>query len=77
MTFGKNPFDLVPDKVGRYHVVDAKGFIRAKHKHGFGAYDNAFRFSDSEPGVKFTALDTRDGSEYGSYLDGVDVSRDS
>ncbi len=69
LRFGVNTYDLAPDQTGRYHVIDAKGFIRAKCVNGYIAFDHAGNLSDREPGV-FSAIDTRDGSEYGAYEGG-------
>jgi hypothetical protein len=74
LTFGVNPYDLKPQDTGRYHVIDDKGFIRAKTKYGHTAYDHAGNLSDRESDVKFSAVDTRDGSLYGAYLNGESVA---
>lgn len=74
LQFGVNPFDKCPQETGRYHVVDSAGFIRSKSQLGITAYDHAGNLSDREPDVTFSAIDTRDGSVYGSYRNGRDVT---
>lgn len=73
LIFGVNTFDQCPDKQERYHVVDDKGYIRAKYKFGYSAYDHCGKLSDRESDVTFTAIDTRDGSVYGAYQNGSDI----
>ncbi len=51
LTFGVNPFDRCPNDTGRYHVIDAQGFIRAKCQNGYTAYDHR---SNLEIGVRGT-----------------------
>lgn len=72
LTFGVNPFDRCPTQVGRYHVIDVSGFIRAKSDYGFTAEGNAAALSYREPG-RFSAIDTRDGSTYAAYCDGEEL----
>lgn len=72
LKFGDEPYNLAKGQTGRYHVVDEKGFIRAKMKYGHTAYDYAGNLSDREPGL-FKVIDTADGSVYGAYRGGEDV----
>ena len=74
LTFGVNPFDRCPNETGRYHVVDEAGYIVAKTKFGYSAYDHAGNLSDRTPDVTFTAIDTRDGSVYGAYRNNESVA---
>ena len=69
LQFGVNPYDRCPTEVGRYHVIDSQGFIRAKMRLGCIAFDHAGNLSDREQG-EFKVVDTADGSEYGAYLTG-------
>lgn len=73
LTFGVNPFDRCPDKIGRYHVVDSKGFIRSKSQYGFTSDANAYNLSEKEPGLTFQVVDTRYCSEYVAYRNGEEL----
>jgi hypothetical protein len=74
LVFGVNPFDHYPNQIGRYHVVNQFGYIVAKCRYGFAAYDCAGSFSDQNPDVTFSAIDTADGSVYGAYRNGESIA---
>lgn len=73
LRFGVNPFDRVPDLRGRYHVIDEDGYTSGKYQFGIYAYDAAGRASDERHDVTFRVIDTRDGSIYGAYRNGIDT----
>ena len=59
--------------MGRFHVVDEDGDIIARYEFGITADGHAGQLSDLISEKTFLAIDTKDGSVYGAYRNGLEV----
>jgi hypothetical protein len=73
LQFGRSPYDLKPDEIGRYHVVNDGGYIVAKQGYEFSAIAAARDLSEKDKTGVFQVVDTRDGSTVARLYEGEDL----
>jgi hypothetical protein len=73
LQFGRTPYDLKPDEIGRYHVVNDGGYIVAKQGYEFSAIAAARDASEKDTTGTFQVIDTRDGSIVARLYEGEDL----